>query len=581
MIKSLKKRFALSDQGARDLAKGIVYTVLVNISLMFPVALLAYILLPLLNSSENHSYSTQDIAIFAVIGIVILAVMFIFHYLQYTSTYIGTYEESERRRISLAEKLRTLPLSFFEERDTADLTGIIMADCANFEHAFSHTVPQFWGAVISTIIMCIALVCFNPMMGAALLWVAPVAFLIILLSRKWQQKLGLKHIQAKNDLADSIQECLENVLEIKACNYEDRYLLKLDAKLDAAEKSQVSSEMTSASLITSGQMFLRIGLATVIVVGNTFIMKGELDLFTYVLYLIAASRIYDPLSGAMANMAELFNVNLQVERLKEITEYPLQTGEEKWNGNRYDVTFDHVKYSYDAEKPVLNNVNFTAEQGKVTALVGPSGGGKSTVAKLAARFYNVNGGKILLGGEDISTLEPADLLMNFSIVFQDVVLFNNTIMENIRVGRQTANDEEVVQAAKEACCDEMIKKLPEGYQTVVGENGSALSGGERQRISIARAILKNTPVILLDEATASLDVDSETQVQSALTHLIAGKTVLVIAHRMRTIEAADKIIVLKDGTIKESGTHQELINKQGIYQNMVRMQQEANNWNLK
>ena len=581
MIKSLKKRFALSDQGAKDLWKGIVYSVLANISLMLPVSLLSYILSPLLNISENHSYSTQDIVIFTVIGIVILAVMFIFHYLQYTSTYIGTYEESERRRITLAEKLRTLPLSFFEERDTADLTGIIMADCANFEHAFSHTVPQFWGAVISTIIVCIALVCFNPVMGIALLWVAPVAFLIILLSRKWQQKLGFKHIQAKNDLADSIQECMENVQEIKACNYEERYLLKLDAKLDAAEKSQISSEMTSASLITSGQMFLRIGLATVIVVGNTLIMKGELDLFTYVLFLIAASRIYDPLSGAMANMAELFNVNLQIERLKEIAEYPLQTGEKKWNGNRYDVTFDHVKFSYDEEKPVLKDVSFTAEQGKVTALVGPSGGGKSTVSKLAARFYNINGGRILLGGVDISTLEPSDLLMNFSIVFQDVVLFNNTIMENIRVGRQAATDQEVIQAAKEACCDEIIKKLPDGYQTVVGENGSALSGGERQRISIARAILKNTPVILLDEATASLDVDSETQVQNALTRLIEGKTVLVIAHRMRTIEAADKIIVLKDGAIAESGTHQDLINKEGIYQNMVRMQQEANNWNLK
>jgi len=581
MIKSLKKRFALSDQGAKDLWKGIVYSVLANISLMLPVSLLSYILSPLLNISENHSYSTQDIVIFTAIGIVILAVMFIFHYLQYTSTYIGTYEESERRRITLAEKLRTLPLSFFEERDTADLTGIIMADCANFEHAFSHTVPQFWGAVISTIIVCIALVCFNPVMGIALLWVAPVAFLIILLSRKWQQKLGFKHIQAKNDLADSIQECMENVQEIKACNYEERYLLKLDAKLDAAEKSQISSEMTSASLITSGQMFLRIGLATVIVVGNSLIMKGELDLFTYVLFLIAASRIYDPLSGAMANMAELFNVNLQIERLKEIAEYPLQTGEKKWNGNRYDVTFDHVKFSYDEEKPVLKDVSFTAEQGKVTALVGPSGGGKSTVSKLAARFYNINGGRILLGGVDISTLEPSDLLMNFSIVFQDVVLFNNSIMENIRVGRQAATDQEVIQAAKEACCDEIIKKLPDGYQTVVGENGSALSGGERQRISIARAILKNTPVILLDEATASLDVDSETQVQNALTRLIEGKTVLVIAHRMRTIEAADKIIVLKDGAIAESGTHQDLINKEGIYQNMVRMQQEANNWNLK
>ena len=580
MIKALKNKYALSDQGTKDLLKGIIYSVLANISLMFPVILLAIVLNQLLAPVLGTNAPEISAIVYTVIGIVILAVVFIFHYCQYTATYLGTYDESARRRIGLAEKLRTLPLTFFHQRNLADLTSTIMGDCANFEHAFSHTVPQFFGAVISTGIVCIGLLIVNWQMGLALLWVAPISFAIVILSRKCQEKLSKKHMNARLELAEGIQECLETVQDIKASNQEEDYLRKLDAKMDAAEKAQISSEMTTASLLTTGQMFLRLGLATGIVVGNSLVVNGDTSLFTYILFLIAASRLYDPLSGAMANMAELFSVQLQVNRLKEIEDYPEETGEKEIRTNGYDITFDHVRFSYEKDKPVLRDVSFTAKQGQVTALVGPSGGGKSTVAKLAAKFYPLDGGRILLGGTDIAPLNSTMLMKNFSIVFQDVVLFNNTIMENIRVGKKDATDEEVIAAAKAAQCDEFISKLPDGYQTVIGENGSTLSGGECQRLSIARALLKDAPVILLDEATASLDVDNETEIQNAISKLVKGKTVLIIAHRMRTVEAADNIVVLSDGIVVENGTHEELMKENGLYHRLVDLQTASANWKL-
>lgn len=580
MINRLQKKYALSVQGAKDLFKAIVYSVLANISLMLPVALLAIVLNTMLPMALGMEEKVAGFAGYTVVGIIILVIIFVLHYLQYTKAYIGTYEESERRRITLAEKLRTLPLGFFHERDLADLTSTIMGDCASFEHAFSHTVPQFFGALISTAIVCIVLLIMNWKMGLALLWVAPVAFAIILLSRKWQEKLGKKYMTERMNLSEGIQECLETVQDIKACNQENTYLKKLDAKMDIAEKAQISSEMVSASLVTTGQMILRLGLVTVIVVGSSLILHGKISLFTYILYLIAASRLYDPLSGAMANMAELFGANLQVNRLKEIQEYPLESGQKDYHTKGYDVTFDHVKFSYEEGKPVLKDVSFTAKQGQVTALVGPSGGGKSTVAKLAAKFYDLDGGKITLGGVDIAKLDSVALMKDFSIVFQDVVLFNNTIMENIRVGRKGASDTDVIAAAKAAKCHEFIENLPQGYQTVIGENGSTLSGGECQRLSIARALLKDAPVILLDEATASLDVDSETQIQEAISELVSGKTVLVIAHRMRTIEAADQIVVLDKGVVAEKGNHDTLMKKNGLYRKLVDLQTEAANWKL-
>lgn len=580
-MKFLQKKYALSEQGAKDLCKGILYSVLAYISLMLPVALLAVVLDAFLAPLLGGSNGGYNLWLYVGIGILILALIFIMHYLQYTVTYMGTYQESERRRITLAEKLRTMPLCFFQEHDLSDLTGTIMGDCAGFEHAFSHTVPQFWGSLISTAIVCVALLIYDWRMGLALLWVAPVAFAIVLLSRKLQSGLGRKHIDAKLAMADGIQECLETVQDIKACNQEEQYLKKLDAKLEASEKTQISSEMVTASLVTTGQMFLRLGLATVIVVGNALMMNGQTTLFSYILFLIAASRLYDPLSGAMTNMAELFSVDLSVERLKKIQDYKEEEKQTAYRTNGYDIAFDHVSFAYEPGKPVLKDVTFTAKQGQVTALVGPSGGGKSTVANLAAGFYDVNGGKITLGGTDIAPIDSVSMMKDFSVVFQNVVLFNNTVMENIRVGRKNATDAEVIAAAKAAHCHDFIEKLPDGYQTVIGENGSTLSGGECQRLSIARALLKDAPVILLDEATASLDVDNETEIQEAISRLIKGKTVLVIAHRMRIVENADKIVVLADGVVAESGTHAELMQKNGLYARLVNLQTASAEWKLK
>ena len=580
MVNYFREKYALSEQGAKDLIKGILYSVLAYISLMLPVALLAVVLNELLTPLVEGEKQSTNVILYMVVGIVALVIIFVMHYLQYTVTYMGTYKESKRRRIALAEKLRTMPLRFFWEHDLSDLTSTIMGDCAGFEHAFSHTVPQFWGSVLSTAIVCIALLIYDWRMGIALLWVAPVAFAIVLLSRKLQSKLEQKHIDAKLTLADGIQECLETIHDIKACNQEKQYLKKLDEKMDNAEKSQISSEMVSASLITTGQMFLRLGLATVIVVGNSLMVNSQTTLFSYILFLIAASRLYDPLSGAMANMAEMFGVDLQVKRLKVIQNYVEENKSKEYHTNGYDITFNHVSFSYEPGKPVLKDVSFTVKQGQVTALVGPSGGGKSTVANLAAGFYDVNGGKIMLGGTDIADVDSVAIMKDFSVVFLNVVLFNNTVMENIRVGRKDATDEDVIAAAKAAHCHEFIEKLPDGYQTVIGENGSTLSGGECQRLSIARALLKDAPVILLDEATASLDVDNETEIQEAISELVKGKTVLIIAHRMRTVENADKIIVLDGGVVAESGTHDELMNKNGLYARLVKLQTDSANWKL-
>ncbi len=579
-MKFLQKKYALSPQGAKDLFKGILYSVLAYISLMLPVALLALVLNSFLDTLLDGGAKNTNVLMYTIIGVVILVVIFVMHYLQYTITYMGTYKESERRRITLAEKLRTLPLRFFQEHDVSDLTGTIMGDCAGFEHAFSHTVSQFWGSIISTAIVCVVLLVYDWRMGLALLWVAPIAFAIVLLSRKLQSKQGRKHMAAKLELADGIQECLETVQDIKACNQEDAYMRKLDAKMDAAEKAQISSEMMTASLVTTGQMFLRLGLATVIVVGNSLMINGETTLFSYILFLIAASRLYDPLSGAMSNMAELFGVDLQVDRLKAIQNHKEEDRQKEYKTNGYDITFDHVSFAYEPGKPVLKDVSFTARQGQVTALVGPSGGGKSTIANLVAGFYDADGGKITLGGTDIAPIDSVAMMREFSVVFQNVVLFNNTVMENIRVGRKDATDEEVIAAAKAARCHDFIEKLPEGYQTVIGENGSTLSGGECQRLSIARALLKDAPVILLDEATASLDVDNETEIQEAISKLVKGKTVLVIAHRMRTVENADKIVVLSDGVVSECGTHDELMRKNGLYAKLVTLQTEAAQWKI-
>lgn len=580
MVNFLRKQFALSEQGAKDLLKAILACTLTDISLMLPVG----ILYSLLKSFSSHLLGGEIITpnIWAYIGIsvLILAIIFVLQYIQYNRTFLDSYKESANKRISLAEQLRKIPLSFFGKRDLSDLTTTIMADCAGLETAFSHYIPELIASVISVVFVGIGLFIMDWRMALALLWVVPVAFLITAGGKAHQDKINLMNKQCQLDRADSIQECIETVREIKANNQTEKYLSELDDALKVSEKVSIKAELHTAMFVVSAQMLLRVGVATVILTGSILLINGQTDFLTFLMFLIAASRIFDPLAGSLINLAAMFNSLLQIDRMKKIEEQPIQTGTESASYCGYDVCFDHVGFSYNDGETVLKDVSFTAKQGEITALVGPSGGGKSTAAKLAARFWDISKGKITLGGIDINGVESETLLRNFSIVFQDVVLFNNTVMENIRIGKRNATDDEVLAAAKAAQCDEFVNRMPSGYQTMIGENGSTLSGGERQRISIARALLKDAPVILLDEATASLDVENESYIQTALAHLIKNKTVLVIAHRMRTIAGADKIVVLEGGNVAEQGTHDKLIAKGGLYNRLWSIQSQASEWAL-
>ena len=580
MIRRLMHVFALSEKGAKDFVKAVIWCFVCNISLMLPVGVVIGTIQYLMNALETGGDPMDQIWLYTGLGVVTVVVLFVLHYFQYASLYLATYKESASRRVSLAETLRKLPLSFFGNRDLSDLTSTMIADCSSLDQMFSHYIPQLFASIFSTLFIGICMLCIDWRMALAVLWVLPVAVLLTAGSKKLQDAFGTKNILAKRAVADNVQECLEKVRDIKACNRQEIYLKELDEKLKTAENCAIQSELAIGVFVCSAQAFLRIGLATTVLVGVDLLVKGELSFLFFVGFLFAAARLYDPLGLVLQNIAATFNAKLQINRMRAILEQPVQTGSETCEPENFDIVFDHVKFAYREDEGVLDDVSFTAKQGQVTALVGPSGGGKSTACKLAARFWDIQGGKITLGGTDISTVDPEVLLKHYSFVFQDVVLFRDTIMENIRLGRREATDEEVYAAARAARCDEFIRELPDGYQTMVGENGSTLSGGERQRISIARALLKDAPIILLDEATASLDVENETAVQEAISRLVKDKTVLIIAHRMRTVTGADKIVVLSNGVVAEQGSPGELYQKNGIYTHMVQLQTESQNWAL-
>lgn len=580
MTEYIQKTFALSQRGAKDLTKAIMISSVSDIVLMFSVGIFYLLIKDFLSPILNNVQTNPNLISYLGMGILVVVLIFISQYFQYNATFLASYEESANKRIELAERLRKIPLSFFEKKDLSDLTTTIMADCAALETAFSHYVPQLVSSIISLAIMSIGLFVFDWRMTLALLWVVPVAFAILAGGRKIQQKSNTKAKKLQLEQADAIQECIEAITEIKANNQIEIYLKGLDEKIIRNEKFNIKNELNTARFVVSAQMLLKVGIATTVLAGAVFLLKGQLDLLTFIVFLIAATRVFEPLSAALINLAATFGSLVQIKRMKNIENQPVQKGNDALNYKGYDISFENVAFAYDKENTVLKDVSFVAKQGQVTALVGPSGGGKSTAAKLAARFWDIQKGKITLGGIDISTVEPEDLLKNYSIVFQDVLLFNNTVMENIRIGKRGATDSEVVKAAKAAQCDEFIRNLPKGYDTVVGENGATLSGGERQRISIARALLKDAPVILMDEATASLDVENETLVQKALSNLIKNKTVIVIAHRMRTVANADKVVVLKEGVVAEEGKPSELLKKKGIYSQMVRLQNDSSSWSL-
>ena len=580
MTAKLQHIFALSEKGARDFVKAVIWCFLCNISLMLPVGVVMAVIQHFLNALDTGSDPAGQILFYTGAALLVLAVLWVLHYFQYAALYLATYQESASRRVSLAETLRKLPLSFFGNRDLSDLTATMIADCSSLDQMFSHYIPQLFASIFSTLFIGICMFCFDWRMALAVLWVLPVAVLLTAGSKKLQDAFGTRNILAKRAVTDTIQECLETVRDIKACSRQEEFVEKLDGRLENAEKSAIRSELATGVFVCSAQAFLRIGLATTVLTGAGLLIQGKLSFLYFLGFLFAAARLYDPLGMVLQNIAATFNAKLQINRMRSILEQPVQTGGENFVPRNFDIVFDHVKFAYREDEGVLEDVSFTARQGQVTALVGPSGGGKSTACKLAARFWDIQGGKITLGGTDIQTVDPETLLKYYSFVFQDVVLFRDTILENIRLGRRGATDEEVYAAAKAARCDEFIRELPDGYQTMVGENGSTLSGGERQRISIARALLKNAPIILLDEATASLDVENETAVQEALSRLLKDKTVLIIAHRMRTVSAADQIVVLADGHVADKGAPGELYRKDGIYRQMVDLQKMSGEWKL-
>lgn len=581
VIQMLRKTFVLTEQGAKDFLRGALFSALGNLVLMAPIAIFYMVTKDFIACLDNSSNGLPQILPYAIGIAVALVLMYITQYWGYISTYSVVYDESARKRIGIAERLRLIPLSFFGKRDLSDLTNVIMKDAADQERLFSHVMPQLFGTILSTLVFAVMLLVFNWKLGLAALWPIPVAMLGLLLTARFQSTHSHNKNQSSLKLNDELQEYIECQRELRSLNGIDEYSQKLDDSIVAYEKHKLVAEAAAGIPVSSAQGFLRLGIASTIFVGASLLMQNEVSLIVFICYMFVVTRFYDPINLVLQSTAELIDMRLSLNRLRAIEDEPIQSGLKEFKPNNFDLKFNDVHFSYDNGVSVLNGVSFIAKEGEVTALVGPSGSGKSTVAKLAARFWDVNRGSVCVGNQDISEIDPETLLSQYSEVFQDVVLFDDSVKENIRLGKKDATDKEVYAAAKAANCDEFVLKFPDGYDTRIGENGNRLSGGERQRISIARAILKDAPIVLLDEATASLDVENETKVQSALSRLLKGKTVLVIAHRMRTVDNADKIVVFDEGRIVEQGSPQKLkLNKDGRYKKMCDLQMKSSQWTI-
>lgn len=576
MIERLKRKYALSDKGAKNLIKAGLACTLQNIACMLPIGLIYLLIDELLEKK-----TIADISVFLIAGAVIcLILVFLASFFQYSATYLSTYKESGVRRISLAEKIRKLPMSFFGKRDLSDVTETMMKDTQALEVAFSHNIPELIGSLISTLLISIGMFAFEWHLALAAFWVVPIVFIILGFSGKMQYKLNRLSYNAQMNCLDGIQEFIDVSKDLRACNAGEEYLEGLDKKIDVYEKSSFISKFGITAYVMSTGVILRFGIVSVALIGIALLMSESISLLTFILFMIVVARLYEPLQGVLNNMSTINAVKVNIARINDIFNYPTLQGKDNVNCNGYDITFENVEFSYNSGEKVLDKVSFTAKQGELTAFVGPSGGGKTTILRLSARFWDVDRGRITVGGMDVSEIDPEALMSLYSIVFQDVILFNDTIMGNIRIGKKDASDEEVLRAARLANCDEFVQKLSDGYNTMIGENGCRLSGGERQRLSIARAFLNDAPIILLDEATASLDAENESKIQSALSELVKNKTVMVIAHRMRTILDADKVVVLSDGKAVESGSPKELMKKEGIFAKMIKTQSESLAWKL-
>lgn len=577
--KDFQRKYALTDQGVKNTKQGTLWTVVVNLVVMGGMGIL-YLLMERYMGTLVNGAPLPKASVFILLVLAFLALSILTHLQQYRATYGLVYGEVKATRISLAERLRKLPLGYFGKRDLADLTETIMGDVNRLEHVWSHCLGYLYGSYISTGIIAVALFAYNWKLALACLWGVPVAFALLFGSRKIAKKHSEITKAAAIQVSDGIQETLENIREIRATNQEDRFLKALNDKIDYHESTEIRGELSTGIFVNAASVIMRLGVATTILVGTGLILSGQIDFMLLFLFLLVITRVYAPFDQALALIAEMFMSQISANRLMEIQDAATAEGAERFEPQGHDIVFENVSFSYD-DAQVLRGVSFTAKEGEVTALVGPSGSGKSTCSRLAARLWDISEGSIKVGGVDIRTIDPEVLLTDYSMVFQDVVLFDDTVMENIRLGKHGATDEEVRAAAKAANCDDFVEKMPQGYATPIGENGAKLSGGERQRISIARALLKNAPIILLDEATASLDVENETKVQSALSRLLSGKTVLVIAHRMRTVEAADKIVVLADGKVVEDGAPEDLIKKEdGMFRRMAQLQAASALWSI-
>jgi len=573
-----RKKYALSEAGEANVKRGVAWTVVTNLVVFAGITFL-YLLMGRFMATLTEGAPLPPAVPFLMGIAVFAAVSFFVHSKQYYYTYSVVYDEVGRVRLGLAERLRKLPLSFFAHRDLAELTETMMSDVDRLEHVWSHVLAYLYGGYVTMAIMAVCVMAYNWKMGLACLWGVPVAFALLFGSRKVFAAYSMQAKAAALDVADGVQETIEDMREIRATNQEERYLASLDAAIDRSEQLMTAAELRTGIFVNSASVIMRLGMATTVLVGAQLILAGEIDFMCFFMYLLMVTRIYAPFDQSLALIAEVFVSDVSVARMNEIFDAPVATGGEEFSPQGHDVVFDGVGFAY-GDETVLRDVSFTAREGEVTALVGPSGSGKSTCARLAARLWDHDAGSLTVGGVEVLDVDPETLMRDFSMVFQDVTLFDDTVMENIRLGKRGATDEEVLAAATAANCDEFVNRLAQGYATPIGENGARLSGGERQRISIARALLKGAPIVLLDEATASLDVENETRVQEALSRLLAGKTVLVIAHRMRTVMGADKVVVIEDGRVSEQGAPAELLASDGTFARMVRLQSESANWAL-
>ena len=590
----LQRFFALSDAGTRNVRVSIILSVVINLFLMVPLGLSLYVLQYFLARIMQQGFRSPNVWAVSAAGAAMIAVLFILEKLKYGRTYNGAYEEAANVRISLAESLRKLPLSYFGRQDLSYLTSTLLNDVTTIEQALSNVVPEMFGGIISIVIAAALLAFLDWRMTIALFVCAVAGFFVIVACRKLSEKKMKSVIVRKDAIYDSLQQMIDNVKVLKSSDKKTSYVQKLKNDITETTGAALKAEASMGALMFGMAALVRFGFPLVISYGAYLLLQGRIELLTYVVFLLVACRIFDPLTTVFMLLAEFFYTLIAVERKQAIVNYPKQTGSEIFKPDGYDIRYDNVSFSYNepsggvsaeckghaagAGEDTVSGIDFTAKQGEITALVGHSGCGKSTIARLAARFWDASSGTVSIGGVDVSAVDPETLLAAFSIVFQDVVLFNDTVYNNILIGNRNATKEQVLAAAKAARCDSFIEKLPQGYDTEIGENGYTLSGGERQRLSIARALLKDAPIILFDEATAALDPENETLIQHAIGTLIKGKTVIVIAHRLRTVENADKIIVLNKGTIAETGTHSELMEKNGIYRQMYRLQRESEQW---